>query len=398
MKNFSELSLSAHLKGNLAKHGFSEPTPIQALTIEPALAGRNLVATAQTGTGKTLAFVLPLIHQLESEAKTKGVRAVVLVPTRELAIQINEVFVKMANGTGLRAATVVGGLGENPQLNAIRKGAQVVIATPGRLCDYIGRNLVNLANVRMLVLDEADRMLDMGFLPTIKRIMGAMPVERQTLFFSATIETSVKHLVEVHVPDALRIEAGSTTQPVDQIDLHHYEVAPEAKLTLLQKMIREDSGSFLVFSRTKHGADKLAHKLSTGDVRVAAIHGDRSQNQRNQALKGFQEGYYRVLVATDVAARGIHVEGISHVVNYDLPQVPEDFIHRVGRTGRAGSRGVASTFSTRMERSDIARIEKVIGKKMIRQAVPGLAEVVEIKPAAARFVFKSRAPRRRRAI
>lgn len=398
MKNFSELSLSAHLKGNLEKHGFSTPTPIQALTIEPALAGRNLVATAQTGTGKTLAFVLPLIHQLESEAKSKGVRAVVLVPTRELAIQIHEVFVKMANGTGLRAATVVGGMGENPQLNAIRKGAQVVIATPGRLCDYLGRNLVNLANVRILVLDEADRMLDMGFLPTIKRIMGAMPAERQTLFFSATIETSVKHLVEVHVPDAVRIEAGSTTKPVDQIDLHHYEVAPEAKLTLLQKMIREESGSFLVFSRTKHGADKLAHKLSTGDVRVAAIHGDRSQNQRNQALKGFQEGYYRVLVATDVAARGIHVEGISHVVNYDLPQVPEDFIHRVGRTGRAGSRGVASTFSTRMERSDIARIEKAIGRKMTRQAVPGLAEVVEIKPAAARFVFKSRTPRRRRAI
>ncbi len=398
MKNFSELSLSAHLKGNLAKHGFSEPTPIQALTIEPALAGRNLVATAQTGTGKTLAFVLPLIHQLETEPRTKGVRAVVLVPTRELAIQIHEVFVKMANGTGIRSATVVGGMGENPQLQAIRKGAQVVIATPGRMYDFLSRQLVNLAGVRMLVLDEADRMLDMGFLPTIKRIMGAMPVQRQTLFFSATIETSVKHLVEVHVPDALRIEVGSTTQPVEQVDLHHYEVEPEAKLTLLQKMIREESGSFLVFARTKHGADKLAHKLSGGDVRVAAIHGDRSQNQRNQALKGFQDGYYRVLVATDVAARGIHVEGISHVVNYDLPQVPEDFIHRIGRTARAGARGTASTFSTRVERSEIARIEKVIGKKMTRRAVPGLAEVVEIKPAVARVVFKSRAPRRRRAI
>src|SRR5271157_1477484 len=374
MKNFYEFSLSAHLKGNLAKHGFTEPTPIQALTIEPALAGRNLVATAQTGTGKTLAFVLPLIHQLETAIrsetgpKTKGVRAVVLVPTRELAIQINEVFVKMANGTGIRAATVVGGLGENPQLNAIRKGAQVIIATPGRLCDYLSRNLVNLAGVRMLVLDEADRMLDMGFLPTIKRIMATMPAQRQTLFFSATIETSVKHLVEVHVPDAIRIEAGSTTQPVAEVDLHHYEVEPAAKLTLLQKMIREEPGSFLVFARTKHGAEKLAHKLSGGDVRVAAIHGDRSQNQRNQALKGFQDGYYRVLVATDVAARGIHVEGISHVVNYDLPQVPEDFIHRVGRTARAGARGTASTFSTRMERSEIARIEKVIGRKMTRQA------------------------------
>jgi ATP-dependent RNA helicase RhlE len=397
MKNFSELTLSAHLKSNLAKHGFTEPTPIQALSIEPALAGRNLVATAQTGTGKTLAFVLPLIHQLESEPKTKGVRAVVLIPTRELAIQINEVFAKMAYGTGLRAATVVGGLGENPQLQAIRKGAQVVIATPGRLYDFISRNLVNLSTARMLVLDEADRMLDMGFLPTIKRIMGAMPAQRQTLFFSATIETSVKHLVEVHVPDAVRVEAGSTTKPVDEVELHHYEVDGESKLTLLQKMLREEPGSFLVFSRTKHGCDKLARKLSP-EFKVAAIHGDRSQNQRNQALKGFQDGYYRVLVATDVAARGIHVEGISHVVNFDLPQVPEDFIHRVGRTARAGARGTASTFSTRMERSEIARIEKVIGRKMERRAVPGLAEIVEIKPAAPKYLFKSRAPRRRRAM
>ena len=254
MKNFSELTLSAHLKSNLAKHGFTEPTPVQALSIEPALAGRNLVATAQTGTGKTLAFVLPLIHQLESEPKTKGVRAVVLIPTRELAIQINEVFAKMAYGTGMRAATVVGGLGENPQLQAIRKGAQVVIATPGRLYDFLSRNLVNLGTARMLVLDEADRMLDMGFLPTIKRIMGAMPAQRQTLFFSATIETSVKHLVEVHVPDAVRVEAGSTTKPVDEVELHHYEVDGESKLTLLQKMLRDEPGSFLVFSRTKHGA------------------------------------------------------------------------------------------------------------------------------------------------
>jgi len=397
MKNFSELSLSAHLKSNLAKHGFTEPTPIQALSIEPALAGRNLVATAQTGTGKTLAFVLPLIHRLEIEPRTKGVRAVVLAPTRELAIQINEVFLKMANGTGIRAAIVVGGVGENPQLNAIRKGAQVVIATPGRLYDFLSRKLVNLANARVLVLDEADRMLDMGFLPTIKRIMETMPAQRQTLFFSATIETSVKHLVEAHVPDAVRVEVGSTTKPVEQVDLHHYEVEGDSKVTLLQKMLRDEPGSFLVFSRTKHGAERLARKLSP-EFKVAAIHGDRSQNQRNQALKGFQDGYYRVLVATDVAARGIHVEGISHVVNFDLPQVPEDFIHRVGRTARAGARGTASTFSTRMERSEIARIEKVIGRRMERRAVPGLAEIVEIKPAAPKFLFRSRMPRRRRAM
>ena len=397
MKNFSELSLSAHLKSNLAKHGFTQPTPIQALSIEPALAGQNLVATAQTGTGKTLAFVLPMIHRLESEPRTKGVRAVVLVPTRELAIQINEVFAQMAPGTGIRAATVVGGVAENPQLNAIRKGAQVVIATPGRLYDYLSRRLVDLSAARILVLDEADRMLDMGFLPTITRIMQAMPKERQTLFFSATIETSVKHLVESHVPNAVRAEVGSTTKPIDSIDLHHYEVEGESKLALLQKMLRDEQGSFLVFARTKHGAERLARKLSP-EFKTAAIHGDRSQNQRNQALKGFQDGYYRVLVATDVAARGIHVEGISHVVNYDLPQVPEDFIHRVGRTGRAGARGTASTFSTRLERSEIARIEKVIGMRMTRRAVAGLAEIVEIKPAAPRFVFRSRTPRRRRAV
>ena len=397
MKNFSELSLSAHLKSNLAKNGFTQPTPIQALSIEPALAGRNLVATAQTGTGKTLAFVLPLIERLQKQSRTKGVQEVVLVPTRELALQINEVFVKMAEGTGVRAATVVGGVAENPQLQAIRKGAQVVIATPGRLYDYLSRRLTNLSATRILVLDEADRMLDMGFLPTITRIIEAMPEDRQTLFFSATIESSVRHLVDAHVPNAVRAEAGSTTKPAEQVDLHHYEVEPDRKLALLQKMLREEQGSFLIFARTKHGADRLARKLSP-EFKTAAIHGDRSQNQRNQALKGFQDGYYRVLVATDVAARGIHVEGISHVVNYDLPQSPEDFIHRVGRTGRAGSRGTASTFSTRLERSEIARIERVIGMRMTRRAVAGLAEIVEIKPATPRFVFRSRMPRRRRAI
>src|SRR5579863_2551892 len=231
MKNFSELNLSALLKSNLAKHGFVEPTPVQALSIEPALAGHNLVATAQTGTGKTLAFVLPLIHLLQNEQKKSGVRALILIPTRELAIQIQEVFTKLSAGTGIRSAVVVGGLGENPQLQAIRKGAQVVIATPGRMFDFLSRNLVNLSGARMLVLDEADRMLDMGFLPTIKRIMAAMPAERQTLFFSATIETSVKHLVEVHVPNAIRVEVvDSITKPAERVDLHLYEVEQDRKL------------------------------------------------------------------------------------------------------------------------------------------------------------------------
>jgi ATP-dependent RNA helicase RhlE len=275
----------------------------------------------------------------------------------------------MAAGTGLQATVVVGGVSERTQLNAIRKGSQVLVATPGRLYDFLSRKLVDLSKVRLMVLDEADRMLDMGFLPTVKRIMAAIPADRQTLLFSATIESSVKHLVETQVRNAVRIEVGATNKPVEQVDLHVYEVEQDRKLGLLQSMLREEEGSFLVFARTKHGVDRLSKKLARDGVKSAAIHGDRSQNQRNQALRGFQDGQYRVLVATDVAARGIHVEGISHVVNYDLPQVPEDFIHRVGRTARAGARGTASTFATRAERSDIAHIERTLATRLIRRPV-----------------------------
>ncbi|HLM98339.1 MAG TPA: DEAD/DEAH box helicase [Bryobacteraceae bacterium] len=394
MKNFSELSISAPLKSNLSKHGFTEPTPVQALAIEPALAGRDVVATAQTGTGKTLAFVVPIIHLIAKEPSRAGVRAVIMCPTRELAIQINETFAKMAAGTGIRAAVIVGGLSEGPQLQSIRKGAHVLIATPGRLYDYLSRQLVNLRGVRILVLDEADRMLDMGFLPTIKNIMAAIPAERQTLFFSATIETSVKHLVETHVRNAVRIAVGSTTKPIEKVDLHLYEVEQDRKLGLLESMLRHQEGSFLVFARTKRGADRLSKKLSCGGVKTAAIHGDRSQNQRNQALRGFQEGYYRVLVATDIAARGIHVEGISHVVNYDLPQVPEDFIHRVGRTGRAGARGTASTFATRSERADVAHIERTLDTKLERRHIS--SDVTREQKQTATVIVLPSSPQQRR--
>ena len=369
MTSFSELSISALLKSNLKKHGFTEPTPVQALAIEPALAGRDMVATAQTGTGKTLAFVLPIIDLIGKQPSNSGIRAVILSPTRELAIQIAEAFAQMAMGTSVHAAVAVGGLSERPQLQALRNGAQVLIATPGRLCDFLGRKLVNLGGVRMLVLDEADRMLDMGFLPSINRIIGAMPSDRQTLCFSATLDSSVKHLVESHVRNAVRIAVGSVTKPIDQVELHLYEVEQDRKLPLLERMLGEDTGSFLVFARTKHGAERLSMTLAREGVKSAAIHGDRSQNQRNQALRGFQEGYYRVLVATDVAARGIHVEGISHVVNYDLPQAPGDFIHRVGRTGRAGARGTASTFATRAQRADVALIERTLETRLLRRQV-----------------------------
>jgi ATP-dependent RNA helicase RhlE len=399
MKTFSELSLLPLLKANLARNGFQAPTAIQAAAIEPALAGEDLVATAQTGTGKTLAFVLPVIQSLVNKRAPSGVRALILSPTRELALQIDETFVRMAAGTGVRSAVVVGGLSERSQLQAIRKGAQVVIATAGRLCDFLGRGLVNLGRTNILVLDEADRMLDMGFLPAIERILGELPSERQTLFFSATIESSVKHLVDAHVPRGIRIAVGSTSKPVDAVDLRLYEVEQDGKLGLLHSLLERDGGSFLVFARTKHGADRLARRLADRGVKTAAIHGDRSQNQRNQALRGFQDGCYRVLVATDVAARGIHVDGISHVVNYDLPQVPEDFIHRVGRTGRAGARGTASTFGTRLERGTVADIERTLAIRLTRYTEGGEVAAIQTETAKPRPAFRrSFAPGRGRRV
>ncbi|HYL77522.1 MAG TPA: DEAD/DEAH box helicase [Bryobacteraceae bacterium] len=412
MKTFSELPLSATLQTNLAQHGFVQPTPVQALAIPQQLAGHDLVITAQTGTGKTLAFLLPLLDQLGKQSIPRGISALILTPTRELAIQISEAFAQLANGTGIRAAVVVGGMNEQKQLLAIRKGAQVVIATPGRLNDFLDRKLVKLGSALVLVLDEADRMLDMGFLPTIKKILGALPTERQTIFCSATIESSVAHLIHAHLKNPVRVAIGSTTKPAEHIDLHIYEVEQDRKLGLLEKMLQEERGSFLVFARTKHGADRLAKKLVRGGSKATSIHGNRTQSQRNLALRGFQEGSYRVLVATDVAARGVHVEGIAHVVNYDLPQVPEDFIHRVGRTGRAGLRGTASTFSTRSERGEIRKIERLLDLQLTRRAVPsgvqqeparaGQGAVIEMRERSPRahqvrsFAPKVRSFRRKR--
>jgi ATP-dependent RNA helicase RhlE len=377
MNSFTELTLSPTLHRNLARNNFIKPTPVQAQGIPPALLGRDVVATAQTGTGKTLAFVVPILHALEGKT-APGIQAVVLCPTRELAMQIHEAFTKMAAGTAIRTALVVGGLSESPQIRAV-KTAQIVIATPGRLCDFLNRNLVNIRNVQVCVLDEADRMLDMGFLPSIKLILKEIPAARQTLLYSATVEKSVAHLVESSVRNPVRVSIGATSKPAENVNLHLYEVEQDRKLGLLNKLLNEEQGSFLVFARTKHGTDRLAKHLATAGVKAARIHGDRTQGQRNQALKGFQDGSYRVLVATDVAARGIHVDGIAHVVNYDLPQAPEDFIHRVGRTGRAGGRGTASTFGTRAERGDIRKIEHALGVRLQVREV-GVVATMERKP------------------
>ncbi|MFL6450619.1 MAG: DEAD/DEAH box helicase [Bryobacteraceae bacterium] len=396
MKLFSELTLSPVVHNNLVRNCFVEPTPVQAQAIPVALTGADLVATAQTGTGKTLAFLLPIVESLlkNSSAPTgerptqQTIRALVLSPTRELAIQIADAFAKLASNTPLRAAIVVGGLSEQTQLNAIRRGAQLVIATPGRLEDFLDRRLINLTNVSKLVLDEADRMLDMGFLPAIEKILGVLPSSRQSLFFSATMDRTVERLIARHSHSPIRISVGSAeTKTPESVDLNVFEVENDSKLSLLRSLLKDEEGSFLVFARTKHATDRLAHKLSAQGLRAVAMHGDRTQNQRNQALAGFRDGRYRVLVATDVAARGIHVDSVAHVVNYDLPQAPQDFIHRVGRTGRAGQRGAAWTFSSRSERGEIRRIERECKVRLVRKEVGPEVMSERDEPAAEKPSF-----------
>lgn len=375
MNQFSELTLNSTLHTNMQRNNWLTPTAVQAKAIPPGMSGADVVATAQTGTGKTLAFLLPMVEKLlnasPSDSGQKGaIRALVLSPTRELAIQIADAFSKLTSQTALRSAVVVGGLSEQTQLHAIRRGAQLIIATPGRLEDFLQRRLVDLGSVEILALDEADRMLDMGFLPAIERILGALPRERQSLYFSATMDRPVERLINRFSKQPVRISiSNGNTETAEGIDLHVYEVEPDRKLGLLRQMLQAEEGSFLVFARTKHGADRLAKKLGRLGLKAAAIHGDRTQNQRNQALNGFRGGRYRILVATDVAARGIHVDSVAHVVNFDLPQAPCDFIHRVGRTGRAGQKGCASTFSLKNERGEIKRIERECRVRLMRQIV-----------------------------
>ena len=369
MKTFNELEISELLRKNLEEAHFVTPTPIQAGAIPPALLGKDILGTAQTGTGKTLAFLIPIIQKL-IQSRDRGIEAVVLVPTRELAMQIFDTFIRINRKSGIYSVLVVGGLSERRQLEEIRRGARLVIATPGRLDDYVRRRLINLQKVKVLVLDEADRMVDMGFLPQMRNIMNALPRERQTMCFSATLEKEVSRLVHEYLKNPVRVEVGSTRKPAELITLGVYEVVREQKFGLLQHLLKSDPGTFLVFARTKHGADSLARKLKRVGFDAGVIHGGRSQSQRTSALFGFKKKEPRILVATDIAARGIHVQGIAHVINYDLPQVPEDFIHRVGRTGRAEEKGVASTFVTRDDFYDMCAIENILGKPIERFPVP----------------------------
>jgi ATP-dependent RNA helicase RhlE len=365
MQTFSDLTVSPSLKERLRASDFVTPTPVQAAAIPQALAGADVIATAQTGTGKTLAFLIPVAEKLLQQ-KTPGVAALVLLPTRELAMQVVAQYDALRSNGSLPAALVVGGLPEGRQLDAIRRGAKLVVATPGRLEDYLDRRLVRVNGVKTLVLDEADRMLDMGFLPAIRRIIENLPKERQTLCFSATMEGEVTRLVRDYTRNAIRLTLGSTLKPSENVRLQAFEVPDDGKPDMLFNLLKTESGRCLIFSRTKRGTERIAKSLNRQGINSALIHGDRSQSQRTSALSGFQRGQYRVLVATDVAARGIHVQNIAHVINYDLPDLAENFIHRVGRTGRAGERGVASTLFIRQQRTELSELERTLGIRMER--------------------------------
>jgi ATP-dependent RNA helicase RhlE len=344
---------------------FVTPTPVQAACIPPALEGRDVLATAQTGTGKTLGFLIPIIEMMQ-KAEGRGALALIVLPTRELAMQVEQAFLAVRTSSTQSVALVVGGLAERSQLDSIRRGARLIVATPGRLEDYLKRKLVRLDGVKILVLDEVDRMLDMGFQPAIVRIAATLPAVRQTLCYSATLEASVKDVARKYLSSPVRVEIGSVLKPAENVELRTFEVEADKKQELLEHLLGAEQGSFLVFVRTKHGADRVARRLVRSGHSATQIHGDRSQAQRNQALRSFSEGRHRVLVATDVAARGIDVANVAHVINFDMPKMAEDFVHRVGRTGRASAHGVASTFAGPAERGDLRKIERTLSIQMKR--------------------------------
>ncbi|MHC4833566.1 MAG: DEAD/DEAH box helicase [Planctomycetota bacterium] len=375
---FAPLALHPTLVRTLAEEGYKTPTPIQAKAIPPAREGHDLLGIAQTGTGKTAAFALPILHRLVANAmpnarppKGRRPRVLVLSPTRELAAQIGESFATYGRGLPVRGTVIFGGVGQNPQVAAIKRGLDVLVATPGRLIDLLGQGLVDLGGVDTFVLDEADRMLDMGFIEPIRRIAGALPRRRQTLLFSATMPTEIESLAAQLLHDPVRVEVTPVATTVDRIAQRVYGVTKRHKTTLLLQLFEQEPVDLaLVFTRTKHGADKVVRHLRAAGVSAGAIHGNRSQNQRTQALDAFKSGRSPVLVATDIAARGLDVDGVTHVFNYDLPMEPEAYVHRIGRTARAGASGVAISFCDAEERGLLKAIERLARLSIPRAELP----------------------------
>jgi len=381
---FPTLGLEPRILQAVQEAGYTEPTPIQTAAIPQVLAGHDLIGIAQTGTGKTAAFTLPILTRLAGQPSPQhGTRVLVIAPTRELVVQIEENVRVYARHLPLRVATVFGGVGEQPQKTALSEGADIVIATPGRLLDLMGRRFGNFSALQFLVLDEADRMLDMGFLPSIRDIVRALPRQRQTLMFSATFSKEIESLTHQFQRSPKIVQIGRRADPATTVTQLVYEVRQDLKMNLLLHLLRDPGlNMVLLFSRTKHGADKVARKLEQQGIRTATLHSNRSQNQRLRALKDFKSGSIRVLVATDIAARGIDVDGISHVVNYDFPRHPEDYVHRIGRTGRALAVGDALSFATPEDHSALRALERFIGRGLVRKRAEGFDyQAVPVRPA-----------------
>ncbi|PYM75193.1 MAG: ATP-dependent helicase [Candidatus Rokuibacteriota bacterium] len=371
--SFDDLSLTPAMREAIARVGYTTPTPIQAQAIGPILEGRDLIGCAQTGTGKTAAFAIPTIERLTGEGLTpptrgglRPPRALVLAPTRELALQIAEAFDVLGRAQGVTVAVLIGGESMGPQLAALQRRPDVIVATPGRLFDHVERRTLALGTLRIVVLDEADRMLDMGFAPQVERILRVTPLDRQTLCFSATMPTEVAALVRRHLVRPVRVDAGVIARPVARVKQMLYRAQAQEKTPLLLRLLGEERGQTLVFTRTKHRADRVARAVGAAGHRVTRLHADRSMSQRREALDGFRSGRYRVLIATDIAARGIDVPEIAHVVNFDLPHTAEDYIHRIGRTARADASGRATSFAAPEELAQLRTIEQHLGHPVPR--------------------------------
>jgi ATP-dependent RNA helicase RhlE len=384
---FESLGLSAPLLRAVAAEGYASPTPIQARAVPHVLAGRDLFGCAQTGTGKTAAFALPLIERMLASPRNRTARrcrTLVLAPTRELAGQIHKCFLAYGRHAGLKAAVIHGGVSQRPQADALMHGVDVLVATPGRLLDLTGQRLVDLRSVEFLVLDEADRMLDMGFIHDVRRIVAMLPVNRQTLFFSATLPAEVRQLADSMLRDPLEVKTAVQSTPAETVSQSVFFLPKSEKRAMLVRLLKEERmGRVIVFTRTKHGADKLHRDLDKAGISAAAIHGNKSQNQRERALAAFKSPRPPVLIATDIAARGIDVDRVSHVVNFELPHEPETYVHRIGRTGRAGQTGEAVSFCDHDERPRLKAIEHLLRKSIPKRNDPP-AEAVAARPQPTR--------------
>jgi ATP-dependent RNA helicase RhlE len=377
--NFNQFNLDSRLAAGIKQAGYTTATPIQEQAIPAALAGHDLIATAQTGTGKTAAFVLPILNRLLNGPRNQT-RALIVTPTRELAEQIHEAIRALGAGTKIRSATIYGGVGSGPQISALKSGVEILVACPGRLLDLTGEHMDRLSRVEILVIDEADRMFDMGFLPDVRRIIKRVPAKRQTMLFSATFPPEVEKLVAESLTAPKRIAVG-ISRPAHTVTHALYAVPKHLKTALLLKLLAQtDTNSVLIFTRTKHRAQKLAHQVLREGYKVTSLHSDRTQGQRQSALNGFKDGKYQIMVATDIAARGLDVESISHVINFDMPDTADAYIHRIGRTGRAERTGDAFTLVTPEDNDMVRALEKIMKQKLTLEKLPDFDYSVAAPP------------------